>query len=76
MKGGDFAVVLLGILLAIGGILATLALVYPSAIEAFVADIAANVAKVLWICLGISMAAFGIYLIFAVIFKRKFWEED
>lgn len=53
-----------------------MALVYPSAIEAFVADIAANIAKVLWVCLGIFMAAFGIYLICAVVFKRKFWEED
>jgi len=72
MKKGDYAIVLFGVALLFIGILIILALVSPGAIEALVA----NIAKTLAVLVGLFIAGLGIYLVFAVIFKRKFWEED
>lgn len=49
-----------------------MALVSPGAIDTLVANIAEKPA----VLVGLFIAGLGICLVFAMIFKRKFWEED
>ena len=72
MKAGDLAVLAVGALISIAGVIAIIDIIWPGTIKVN----AVNLAKALGVSLLAIVVAVGVAMVAAVVTGKKFWEQD